>query len=207
MTSRPPLDPQTADRLASGSLAPDDTPPGYEHVARLLSEAKPTARSPLQPAQLDALVDVILTAADPSGRHAPRRNPMLARLLTAKALTVLGVVTLGVTAAGAATGSLPHAVQGAAHDALATVGVTVPDPDDATTPVVTHDQGDENDQGDTPVADVPGDNQDDNNDQGDTPVATDPGDNQDDNNDQGNTPGTTEPGDDQQGDSQGQDGN
>ena len=212
MTTRPPLDPQTTDRLVSGLLAPDDAPPGYRHLAQLFSDAKPAAHQPIQPAQLDALVEVILTTADPSGRPATPRKPMLAQLLTAKALAVLGVVTLGVTTAGAATGSLPNSAQGVAHDAFATVGVNVPNTDDATTPIVTHDQGGDNqqgdtpvadqpddNQGDTPVADVPGDNQGDNNDQGDTPIAGVPGDNQGDNNDQDDTPSTTEP-DDNQGD-------
>jgi hypothetical protein len=195
MTTRPPLDPQTTDRLVSGLLAPDDAPPGYRHMAQLFSDAKPAARQPVQPAQIDALVDVILTTADPSGRPANRRNRVFAQLLTVKALAVVGALTLGVTAAGAATGSLPHSVQGVAHDALVHVGVHLPDTDDATTPAVTHDEGANHDQGDNPVADVPGDNEGANHDQGETPVAGVPGDDEGANHDEGDNPAADVPGD------------
>jgi hypothetical protein len=182
MTPRPPLDPQTTDRLVSGRLAPDDAPPGYRRTAQLFSDAQPAARQPVPPAQLDAMVDVILTTADPSGRPASPRKPMLTQLLTAKALAVVGVLTLGVTAAGAATGSLPNAAQGAAHDTLAHIGVNLPDPDDATNPAVAHNEGDNSQPSDAPVADVSGDNQGDNNDQNNGAVADVSGDNQGDDN-------------------------
>ena len=197
MTTRPPLDPQTTDRLVSGLLAPDDAPPGYRHLAQLFSDAKPAAHQSVQPAPIDALVDVILTTADPSGRPANRRNPVIAQLLTAKALAVLGALTLGVTAAGAATGSLPNSVQGVAHDALHHVGVNLPDTDDATTPAVTDHHGDNNKPVDTPVAGVSGDHQGDNNNKPvDTPAPGAPGDHQgDNNNQQGDTPAPGAPGD------------
>jgi hypothetical protein len=125
MTHRPELDDQTADRLLSGGMAPDDAPPGYAAVAALLGSARP-APSTGSPADVDALVEAIRTDTGPAD---PRRKPVLARLLTVKAAALVGALVLGAGTAAAATGSLPGPAQDTAHDVLAKVGVGVPKDD------------------------------------------------------------------------------
>jgi hypothetical protein len=63
-----PLDADTAERLLSGRLDPDDAPPGYAEVARLLQ----AAAAPADPAELAgqaAAVDAFHTAHDRSAQR------------------------------------------------------------------------------------------------------------------------------------------
>jgi hypothetical protein len=132
MTYRPELDPQTAERLLSGSVAPDDAPPGFAAVAALFAEARPTPEGATTAPGLDALVTAIRTQPDRAGRPNPRRSPMLTHLVTAKVAAVIGAVVLGVGGAAAA-GALPASAQDTAHDVLEHVGVTVPGSNDSPT--------------------------------------------------------------------------
>jgi hypothetical protein len=65
-----PLDANTAERLLSGRLDPDDAPPGYAEVARLL-QAAATPADQLEPAGQAAAMDAFRTThrpAQPLGR-------------------------------------------------------------------------------------------------------------------------------------------
>jgi hypothetical protein len=142
MTFRPELDPDTAERLLSGSLAPDDAPPGFAAVAALLADARPAPDAAVVERDLDALVGAIGTQPDRAGRLNPRRSPMLTHLVTAKVAAIVGAVVLGVGGVAAA-GALPAPAQDAAHSVLDHVGVTVPGPDDSSSAEHpgTHDTG------------------------------------------------------------------
>ena len=127
-----PLDEDSAARLLQGLVHPDDAPPGYGSVARLLSSA---ARLPLLPVDEDeaagtvlAMVETIRDAAPASAPQASQRRPMLAKLLAGKALAAVAVVGLTATGAAAANGSLPDRVQGVVSDAVGAVGVNIPHP-------------------------------------------------------------------------------
>src|SRR4029078_12654913 len=54
-----PLDLDTADRLLAGTVAPEDAPPGYANVARLLESA---AAAPT-PGELSRETEVVATVA------------------------------------------------------------------------------------------------------------------------------------------------
>ena len=124
-----PLDTDTADRILAGALAPEDAPPTYAAVVRLLESraAEDLAELPRQ----DEMVAMVAAAVRASSTNAPvleRRNsrmtPTLARPKLAAAFVV---VSLAATTSLAFAGSLPSAAQDAAFAALATLGIEVPD--------------------------------------------------------------------------------
>jgi hypothetical protein len=101
------LDDRTASRLLAGAVTPEDAPPGYAGAAQLLDSARPRpASAPLarEAATVASMRAAILGHPVPVF---PRRKPMLAKLLTAKAAAVVAVAALAATGAAAATGSLP----------------------------------------------------------------------------------------------------
>jgi len=120
-TDPPPLDQDTVERMLAGALDPQDAPPGYAEVVRVLAAAAapPTGRE---------LAGEAAAVAGFRSAHRPfdasRRLPVLGRLLGVKALaaTIAGAATIG-TAAAAATGSLPAPAQRAAHRLLGAAGV------------------------------------------------------------------------------------
>lgn len=116
------LDDTTAERLLSGVMQPDDTPPGFAGVAHLLNAARPTAAASAAPRQiLDALVEAVDTP------NTPRRKSMLAQLLSAKVATLaVGALAVSATGAAAATGNLPDAAQNRVAAIAENVGVTLP---------------------------------------------------------------------------------
>ena len=121
------LDPETANRLAGGTLSPDDAPPGYAGVAQLLAEAKTgglAASSTRESATVTAMQAALLGHLVPSSPN--QRKRMLTKLLTVKGAIVAGTVLLGAGTAGAVTGSLPSGVQNSVHNALATLDISVP---------------------------------------------------------------------------------
>lgn len=127
-----PLDERTTDRLLSGSVAPEDAPPGLERVSALIR----TARGPAGPAELahESSVVIAMAAAvraNPSVHpSSPGKKPMLTRLLSAKVAAVAATMVLGVTGAAAATNSLPDPAQSAVSEAASHLGVSVPRPSD-----------------------------------------------------------------------------
>ena len=100
----PALDDDTTERLLSGRLDPDDAPPGYAGVARLLQ----TAAAPPHPDELAgqeaALALFRATWADPAKVGGHRSGRVRGRLV---AVALAGVLVAGgAVAGGAATGGL-----------------------------------------------------------------------------------------------------
>lgn len=124
------LDRDTADRLLSGLVAPDDAPPGYAEVAGLLRSC---ARLPLpdrtrERATIVAMAERIRSRppADPPARgRVAARRPGRLKLV---AVTV-GAMLIG-TSGLAFAGELPAPAQRIAHTMFASVGLDIPTPDD-----------------------------------------------------------------------------
>jgi hypothetical protein len=108
------LDDDSADRLLAGRLDPADAPPGYAETAAVMAAVTAPAR-PDELAGMQASLDAFRAALH-APPLSPRRQPMLVRLLTVKALAAAftGALLIGGVAA-AATGSLPEAAQRMAH--------------------------------------------------------------------------------------------
>jgi hypothetical protein len=117
------LDLETSDRLVSGRMAPDDAPPAYREVARLLQDA----RAEHEPSDVtdDALIVAMIDAI--TAGSARGRVRVLPRVAAVKVAAV-GVIALSATGAAAATGSLPDAAQSGIARAAAHVGIHLPDP-------------------------------------------------------------------------------
>jgi hypothetical protein len=102
----PPLDADTAERLLSGRLDPDDAPPGYAEVARLLRAAA-TPADQVDPTGQAAAMHAFRTTL-PRGRPAqapgrPTRRPGARGRLVALALAgVVAAAGAGVWTAGGA---------------------------------------------------------------------------------------------------------
>jgi hypothetical protein len=115
------LDPHTADRILAGLVAPDDSPPGWAHVVRLLDAAalgeqlvEDTARRTV--ANMAAVIERLRCVDEArQGGHVrqSRRRVSLVAVLTASTLTI------AVGSAAAATH--PGAVRGLANRVLAGV--------------------------------------------------------------------------------------
>ncbi len=125
-----PIDDTTADRLLSGALSPEDTPPGYAGVAGVIR----AATGPAAPDELASQSWVIAAAAAevhsaPTIRPTIRRKPMLSKLLSAQAAGVAAAALLGAAGvAAAATGNLPSSAQSAVSSALSHVDLSIPRP-------------------------------------------------------------------------------
>jgi hypothetical protein len=140
MDHEPELDDVTTERLLEGAVHPDDAPPSYQAVARTLqSAAALAAEVPADGA--DSAVAAFLHAVP------TRRNSMITKWKLATAALAGGLVlSTGLAAAGA----LPGAAQSVASDALAKVGISVPDNSDthagsrgrSADHTATHDQAD-----------------------------------------------------------------
>lgn len=125
--NRFPIDDHTADRLLAGTLSPEDAPPSYAGLARMIQ----AATGPATAAELAAEAAVVAAGVEAvrSGPHAPipRRKSVLTKLLSAKVAGIAAGVVLGATtAAAAATGNLPSSAQTAVSDAVSHVGVSLP---------------------------------------------------------------------------------
>jgi hypothetical protein len=122
------LDRDTADRILAGRVAPDDAPPGYADLARLVAAVS----APPAPRELSRLdEDVEAAAATRSPGPAPAsalRGPSRRRTRLARVRTVTLVVagTVIATSGLAAAGVLPDPVQDVVSDVLSRVGITVP---------------------------------------------------------------------------------
>jgi hypothetical protein len=122
------LDRDTADRLLTGHVEPDDAPPGYAHVAELLRSASlcPPIDAERERATVIAMVGEVRShlQGEPS-RH--ERRP-ITRFVRAKVVALaVGAMLVGSTGLAFA-GALPGAAQGVAQTMLAKIGVTVPGP-------------------------------------------------------------------------------
>jgi hypothetical protein len=121
------LDQDTADRLLAGRVDPDDAPPGYAEVARLLraAGAPPTATELVREEQVVAAaaraVRPKLTTTPATGRSHVR-----SRLFRVKVAGLIAIGTVLGTGSLAAAGALPDAAQNAASDVLSSIGISVP---------------------------------------------------------------------------------
>ena len=130
---RHPTDPGTAERLVAGRLDPDDTPPGYRRVASLLGTAgmAPGPRGTAEATDIAAMAAAIREVNTTTPNSPRRKTPMLPHIAVAKALAVLTAFALPATAAAAATGHLPSAVQEKVANAVDHVGFNIPGGDHA----------------------------------------------------------------------------
>jgi hypothetical protein len=123
----PWLDDDTADRLLAGRIAPDDAPPGYAQVARIVraATAAPSAR------ELAHLSEHVAAVAGTTGARIaplprPRRSSVGPRFQRTKIMATLVVATLAGTTGLAMASVLPAPAQDAVSGVLAKVGITVP---------------------------------------------------------------------------------
>jgi hypothetical protein len=123
LSSTPPVDHDTVDRLLAGRLDPADAPPGYAAVARLLAAATAPAGRDELAGERAAVVEFLAVAHANPPTPSPRRAGMPSKLFRIKAAAVViaAVLSLGGVAA-AATGILPAAVQRMAGNAPADPG-------------------------------------------------------------------------------------
>lgn len=123
------LDPSTAGRILAG-LAADDAPAAYAPVARLLDALRAPALDEELAGEAAALAAFAAVgphpAPPPRTWASVRRFGRFGKVKVAVASVVGG---LSLTTGLAAAGALPGPAQGLAADALAHVGITVPNPD------------------------------------------------------------------------------
>ncbi len=106
------LDQDTAERLLSGWLDPDDAPPGYARVAELLARAASDQPAPEEKAGKAAALAAFAAVRTRSPHPPiPQRWSVLTKMFTVKAVVaaLLGVLAVGGVAA--ATGNLPTPAQ------------------------------------------------------------------------------------------------
>ena len=123
------LDASTADRLLSGTMAPDDAPPGYAALASMLEAA--AGRSDVEPCGQEAAIvaEMLAVMSEPVREPAKTRRTMNNKRLSMRAAALSGVVLIGAgSAAAAAAGSLPGAAQSTASSMLEHLGISVAGP-------------------------------------------------------------------------------
>ena len=122
------LDRDTADRLLTGRVDPDDAPPGYALVAALLRSAStlPLVDPERERATVLAMVEEARSHLQdqPSSRD---RRPIRGFARAKVVAVAVGAMLVGTTSLAVA-GALPGAAQGVAQTMLATIGVRVPGP-------------------------------------------------------------------------------
>lgn len=124
------VDDGTADRLLSGTMAPDDAPPAYQAVAALFAAltAGPSPAERLDEGQSVTFIARRLAQGAASSPTARTSEMNRGRRLRVAAATLMGSVTLFAGLASA--NALPSAAQAIASDMLRQVGVSVPNPSD-----------------------------------------------------------------------------
>jgi len=127
-----PLDLDTADRLLAGTVAPEDAPPGYANVARLLESAAaaPTADELSRETEVVAAVAAAVRSSSSIQSVSPRRFFMPFALSRPRMTATVVALTLACSAGLASAGSLPGAAQDVASAMLAKVGISVPSPNE-----------------------------------------------------------------------------
>jgi hypothetical protein len=127
-----PLDLNTADRLLAGTVAPEDAPPGYANVARLLESAaaEPTADELSRETEIVTMVGTAVRSSSSIHSVSPRRSYMPFALSRPRITAAFVAVALACTAGLASAGSLPGAAQDIASAMLAKVGISVPGPNE-----------------------------------------------------------------------------
>lgn len=128
-----PLDPNTAERLLGGAIAPEDAPPGYADVVRLLdaAAAPPTGEEFGREAEtVRMMAATVQHSSLDSIPASPRRSLMPFALTRPRATAAVVAAGLACSTSLAFAGSLPGAAQDIASTMLAKVGITVPGPNE-----------------------------------------------------------------------------
>jgi hypothetical protein len=123
------VDRDTADRLLSGLVAPDDAPPGYAAVAEILRSC-----TQLPPADLVRERTTIVAMTQRIRSHRPANPPALGRVAVRRPVRLkligVGVGAMLVGTSGLAfAGELPAPAQRIAHTVFASIGVDIPVPE------------------------------------------------------------------------------
>jgi hypothetical protein len=128
-----PLDSDTADRLLAGSVAPEDAPPGYGRVVRLLeaASAEPSSEELAREAETVAAMKAALCSPVHRNVASSRRSLMPFALSRPRLTAVVVAAAFAASVGMASAGSLPGAAQDVASEMLAKVGITVPGPNDS----------------------------------------------------------------------------
>ena len=128
-----PLDTDTADRLLAGSVAPEDAPPGYGRVVRLLEAASAEASSDELAREPETVAAMTAALRSPVHRNiASSRRSFMPFALSRPRLTAALVAAAFAASVGmASAGSLPGAAQDVASEMLAKIGITVPGANDS----------------------------------------------------------------------------
>ena len=126
-----PLDPDTADRILSGQVAPDDSPPGYAALSALIRAAHQAPVGDELPGEEEAVEHMLASMAAPREWTAPpsRRS---GRGMRMRAAVVATVTVVASTSGFAAAGALPRGAQSVVSKVLGSVGLDVPDPAETT---------------------------------------------------------------------------
>ena len=127
-----PLDLDTADRLVAGAVAPEDAPPGYAMVARLLDAAsvEPTPDELADEAGLVAMVAAAVHLSSSTHSLSSRRSFTPFALSRPRLTAAFVAAALACTAGLASAGSLPGAAQDVGSAMLAKVGIAVSSPNE-----------------------------------------------------------------------------
>jgi hypothetical protein len=128
-----PLDLDTADRLLAGALAPEDAPPGYAKVARLLegAAAEPMLDELARETEVVALMAAEVRLSSSIESSSPRASFMPLALSRPRATAAAVAAALACSAGLASAGALPGAAQDVASAMLAKVGISVPGADES----------------------------------------------------------------------------
>jgi hypothetical protein len=127
-----PLDSDTADRLLAGRVAPQDAPPGYGPVVRLLEAASAEASAEELEQGIEAVpaIATVVRSSRHAGSGSLRRVSMPFALTRVRLAAAAFAAAFASTAGLASAGSLPGAAQDVASNMLAKVGISVPGPND-----------------------------------------------------------------------------
>lgn len=123
------LDEDTLDRLLAGGIDPDDAPPGYSEVARILravTEAGHQEELAHEAVHVALAMDLVKQPSPASTPSHGRSRKMRSR---SRRVKVGGLVVVGALVGStglAAAGVLPDAAQDAFSNVLERVGITVP---------------------------------------------------------------------------------
>jgi hypothetical protein len=125
------LDEDTLDRLLAGGVDPDDAPPGYSEVARVLQAVVTEGDHELvHEAAHVALAMELVKQPSPASTPSDGRSRKMSRIHRMK---VGGLVVVGALVGStglAAAGVLPDAAQDAVSNVFNRVGITIPASDD-----------------------------------------------------------------------------
>jgi hypothetical protein len=125
-----PLDMETADRLLAGAVAPEDAPPGYAEVARLLEAVSAEPASHELAREAEVVAKMASAVRSSSSTDSPRRSFMPFALSRPRITATLVAAALACTIGLASASALPGAAQDVASEMLAKVGISVSGPND-----------------------------------------------------------------------------